>query len=88
MAAGSRRVRGTEPRIGARRTRVLAARTKVVLIVCALLVVPGYWLLYFEQPLHGRLKHRMCTAITLTSTHSTPHSRLTFGPNRRCPSHT
>ena len=26
--------------------------------------------------LHGRGKHRMCTAIALTSAHSIPHSRL------------
>ena len=42
MAAGSRRDGGTEPRIGAHRTRMLAARTRVVLIACALFVVPGY----------------------------------------------
>ena len=51
-----------------------AARTKVVLIVCALFVVPGYQLPYREQPHHGRGKHRMCTAITLTSAHSISHS--------------
>ena len=42
MAARCRLDGGTEPRIGVHRTRVPAARTKVVLTTCALLVVPGY----------------------------------------------
>ena len=76
MAAGRRRSGGTEPRIGVHRTRVPAARTKVVLITCALLVLPGYRLLFFEQPLHGHGKHRMRSVITLTSAHLIPHSLL------------
>ena len=76
MATGSRHDGGMEPRIGAHRTRVLAVRTKVVLTTCALLVLPGYRLLLFEQPLHGHGKHRMRPMITLTSAHLIPHSLL------------
>ena len=42
MAARRRLDGRTEPRIRVHRTRVPAARTKVVLTTCALLVVPGY----------------------------------------------
>ena len=74
MAAGSRRDGGTEPRIGVHRTRVPSARTKVVALMCALLVLPGYRLLFFEQPLHGHGKHRMRSVITLMPAHSIAHS--------------
>ena len=57
-----------------------AARTKVVLITCALLVLPGYRLLFFEQPLHGHGKHRMRSVITLTSAHLIPHSFWSHPP--------
>ena len=73
--AACRRLDGrTEPRIRVHRTRVPAARTKVVLTTCALLVVPGYRLLFFEQPLHGHGKHRMRSVITLMPAHLIAHS--------------
>ena len=76
MAAGSRHDGGTEPRIGVHRTRMPATRTKNVLIVCALFVLPGYRLLLFEQAHHDLWKHRMRPVITLTSAHSIAHSTL------------